>query len=88
MTTNPAAYDNYLKGNYYWYNGATDEANELAVKFYNRATALDPAFAVAFARASIVHSSLYGSHADRSLRRLAMSTEALAKATILDPGIS
>ena len=84
MTTNPAAYDNYLKGNYYWFNGATDEANDLAVQFYNKATALDPRFAVAFARASIVHSSLYGVHQDRSARRLAMSTEALARATALD----
>ena len=59
-TENMEAYDYYLKGNYYWEISDTKEGNEKAIKMYNKAVELDQSFALAYARLSIVHSTLYG----------------------------
>jgi DNA-binding SARP family transcriptional activator/TolB-like protein len=47
-TGNTEAYQNYLKGRYYW-NRRTVADTQRAIEHFNQAIALDPAFALAFA---------------------------------------
>jgi TolB-like protein/DNA-binding winged helix-turn-helix (wHTH) protein/Tfp pilus assembly protein PilF len=45
---NPAAYDLYLKGRFYW-NQRTPDANEESIRYFQQATAQDGNFALAYA---------------------------------------
>jgi TolB-like protein/DNA-binding winged helix-turn-helix (wHTH) protein/Flp pilus assembly protein TadD len=45
---NPEAFDAYLRG-YYFFEGNTDKAAEMAAKYFERATQLDPSYALAWA---------------------------------------
>jgi TolB-like protein/DNA-binding winged helix-turn-helix (wHTH) protein len=44
---NPEAFDAYMQG-YYFFQGNTDKDTEMAVKYYERATQLDPSYALAW----------------------------------------
>jgi len=59
-----------------------------AVAMYERAIALDPRFALAFARLSQTHSEIYWTYADRTAKRLALTRDAAAAAVRLDPGLA
>jgi serine/threonine-protein kinase len=48
QTDNPAAYQLYLKGRYFW-NKRSAEGHQRAIEFFNQAIDLDPAFALAHA---------------------------------------
>jgi TolB-like protein len=87
-TANEEAYEYYLKGNYYWYNTTTIKGNKLAADFYQKATELDPGFAIAYACVSIANSGLYYSGQDRTPERLRKSEEALVKASRLGPDLA
>jgi TolB-like protein/Tfp pilus assembly protein PilF len=54
-TVNPEAYNMYLKGRHFW-NQRTSSAFVLARSYYERAIAIDPAFASAYAGLAAVYS--------------------------------
>jgi TolB-like protein/Tfp pilus assembly protein PilF len=87
-TENLEAYDYYLKGNYYWLNYNTLEGHELAVRMYEKAIELDPEFALAYAKLSIMHSTLYSVLGwDHTPERLEKARIALEKARELSPDL-
>ena len=45
---NPKAFDAYLQG-YYFFHGSTDRDTDMAAKYFERATQLDPSYALAWA---------------------------------------
>jgi tetratricopeptide (TPR) repeat protein len=51
---NPEAFHAYLQGYYFWQRN-TDQDTEMAGKYYERATQLDPSYALAWAGLSRVH---------------------------------
>jgi TolB-like protein len=51
---NPEAFDAYLQG-YYFFGRNTDKDAEMAAKYYERATQLDPSYALAWVGLSRVH---------------------------------
>jgi TolB-like protein/DNA-binding winged helix-turn-helix (wHTH) protein/Tfp pilus assembly protein PilF len=48
QTVNPEAFDAYLQG-YYYFERNTDKDTDMAAKYYERATQLDPSYALAWA---------------------------------------
>ena len=56
-TSNPQAYELLLKGLFYWRRGGT-ENNKKAVEFYEQATAVDPNYALVYAKLSVAYSLL------------------------------
>jgi len=56
-----------------------------AVQMYERAVALDPTFALAFARLSKAHGDIYWANTDRTAKRLALMRTAAETAVRLDP---
>jgi serine/threonine protein kinase len=87
-TSNEEAYEYYLKGNYYWYNIGTARGNRQAAEFYQKATELDPGFAIAHACVSMVNIGMYYTGQDRSPERILNSEGALARASLLAPDIA
>jgi len=61
---NTEAYDYYLRGNEYYRRGLGEGELRIALQFYQKAIDLDPAFALAYARLSIVHTNLYSRYSD------------------------
>jgi len=51
VTTNPSAYEDYLKGRYYW-NQRTPAGVKKSVEFFQQAVEKDPNFALAYAGSS------------------------------------
>jgi TolB-like protein/Tfp pilus assembly protein PilF/predicted Ser/Thr protein kinase len=87
-TDNMKAWEYYQRGNYYWKNYDTVEGNEEAVRMYEKAAQEDPDFALAWARLSIVHSTLASwSETDTLLRKkhLPAAKSTLDKAVSLNP---
>jgi TolB-like protein/Flp pilus assembly protein TadD len=64
LTKNPEAYDAYLKGRALQTRGA--ENRPAAIKCYEEAVRIDPAFALAWARLAEARFRSYGAQADRS----------------------
>ena len=58
-----------------------------AIDMYERAAALDPRFALAFARLSLTHGDVYWSNMDRTAKRLALVRIAAEKAMQLAPDL-
>jgi serine/threonine-protein kinase len=58
-----------------------------AVGMYERASALDPKFALAFARAALTHGDIYWSNIDRTAERLALMRAAAEKSVRLAPDL-
>ena len=56
-TTNPEAYQDYLKGRY-WLNKGTEEGLNKATEYFQQAIAKDPTYALAYSRLSDCYSSL------------------------------
>jgi len=84
-TDNLEAYDYFLKGKHYWNTYATQEGNQKAVDMFTKATELDPDFALAYAWASIVHSTLYGWEPwDHTPERKELAKRTLDQAIALD----
>ena len=85
-TDNMEAYDYFLKGKHFWNTKTTQEGNQKAVDMFDKATELDPDFALAYAWASIVHSVLYSPLSwDHTLARKELAKSTLDKALALDP---
>ncbi len=87
-TGNLEAYNYYLKGKEHEYAGwlnSSDEEFELAVEMLDRATDLDPDFALAYAQKSLIHSRMIFFGTDQTQERLEDAREALDKALELQP---
>ncbi len=87
-TENLEAYDFYLQGREHEENGWAYLDNrefDLAISLLERATELDPDFALAYVRQSYLHSRLYFFSVDRSEERRARSRTAVNRALEIDP---
>ncbi|HVT38391.1 MAG TPA: protein kinase [Gemmatimonadaceae bacterium] len=85
-TSSAAAYTLYLQGEDLFKRAqATDDNGRAAAELLERATALDPSFALAFAKLSMAHSRTYWSGGDRTPARLALATKAAERALALAP---
>jgi serine/threonine-protein kinase len=85
-TRNTEAYDFFLRGQDYLSGSAEQEAElETALSLFDRAVALDPAFALAHARRSFVHLSLYWFRHDHTAARLAEAKSSADLALRLSP---
>jgi TolB-like protein len=85
-TENTEAYDAYLRGlALVASNRETPEAFQGAADFFEKAVALDPKFAVAWARAAIAHSRIYWLGFDRSAVLVEKAKKAAEKARKLQP---
>jgi serine/threonine-protein kinase len=86
-TTDPEAYDFYLRGNDYLgrSNQEADLAN--AARLYQQAVEADPGFAAAYARLARCHTQIYWHYYDRTEGRLTLAQQALDSALRLGPGL-
>jgi tetratricopeptide (TPR) repeat protein len=84
-TENMEAYEYYLRGNEYIGRSYLESDQRIAIRMYEKAVELDPAFALAYAKLSDVHANMYWYHYDRSEERLAMAKETVDKALELNP---
>jgi len=87
-TENLEAYDYYLRGNFYLSRSQIERDSRLALSMFEHAVHLDPKFALAYAKLSIIHSDVYWFHWDRSEERLVKAREAVDKAFKLNPNLS
>jgi serine/threonine-protein kinase len=85
-THDVAAYDSYLRGNALTTRGMTfvPQAREDAARHYERAVALEPGFASAWARLAQAHWRIYLSRDDPTPSRLARARAAAERAFALD----
>jgi serine/threonine-protein kinase len=87
-TRNPEAYDYYLRGQRYLGDGAEQkEELETALSLFDRAVALDSTFALAHARRSFVHASLYWFRIDHTAARLAKAKRSADLSLELNPDL-
>ena len=86
-TRNLDAYDAYLRGKEAIDRGTDAGDFADAVRMYERAVALDPSFAAAFAELSVAHGFIYWLYIDRSAARLARAKEAADRAQRLAPDL-
>lgn len=85
-TGNAAAYTLFLLGVEQFKRAqATDGNGRVAAELFARATALDPSFALAFARLSIAHVHTYWNGGDRTRARLDLATRAAERALAIAP---
>ncbi len=83
QTSNPAAYDAYLRGRTFpgWWH------QEGAIRLFQEAVRLDPNFVLAWAYLSMGQSTGYWVGTDPSPARLAAAKDALDRALALDPNL-
>ena len=84
-TENTQAYDYYLRGNEYYNRSYLEIDSRIAIRMYEKAVELDPTFALAYARLSMIHVRMYWFPYDRSKERLALAKQAVDKAFQLNP---
>jgi eukaryotic-like serine/threonine-protein kinase len=88
-TSNDEAYTLYLRGEQAFRRAqVTNDDGRPAAELFERATALDPSFALAFAKLSLAHSRTYWSGGDRTAARLALATKAAERAVALAPELA
>jgi len=83
-TADRRALEFYLSGRTYE-RMQNDWDPELAARQYGRAVELDPAFALAWARLSIVHNEIYWFRVDGSAARRQLARDAALRAAALEP---
>ncbi len=88
LTSNAEAYDYYLQGVEYENRSPSEADGDIAIQQYERAIALDPAFAAAYARLAVTHARAYWFFYDRTKERVAEARAAAEKALALDPKLS
>lgn len=85
-TRHPGAYDEYLRARYYQSRAESTPPNfNNAVHHYERAVALDPSFALAWAQLAFMHSQVYWFDYDATPERLQRAERAAARAAELQP---
>ena len=87
-STNPRALDFYRRGSEY-FRRSNNRLEDLpyALQLYERATAEDPEFALAWARLGVAHTGLYFYAIDRTPARLELAEKAIQKAFDLVPDL-
>ncbi len=89
-TADMEAYNLYLKAKEYEYGGwlsSNTRDFEQALDMYDKATSLDPDFALAFAEKSLIHSRLYSIGLDGTEDHLAEAKRAVDRAQELEPDL-
>jgi len=89
-TDNLEAYDCYLKGKEHEYKGwsySDDQEFDLAIENLEKATELDPDFALAYVQISLIHSRMYFFGDNRTNERLVKSRAAVDRAFELQPDL-
>ena len=89
-TDNLEAYDYYLKGKEHEYKGwsySDDQEFDLAIENLEKATELDPDFALAYVQISMIHSRMYFFGDNRTTERLVKSRAAVDSALELQPDL-
>jgi TolB-like protein/predicted Ser/Thr protein kinase len=86
-TGNLEAYDFYLRGNEYFNRSWEEPDIAIAAEMYQRAVALDPSFALAWAMLSRAHASLYWEYYDHSDSRKEQARLAVERAQALSPNL-
>ena len=86
-TSNLRAYDFYLRGNDYFGRAGDPGGLRNAEEMYTRATELDPAFALAFARLARSHIWQFQLFSDRTEARLNLARRAADSALALQPDL-
>ncbi len=85
-TNSVPAYEAYLRGIAAEQRGPWRIVDlQDSARAFNEAVQIDPGFAIAWAKLSIIHSSIYWMGRDRTAQRLAEARKALDKAGALDP---
>jgi len=84
---NPAAFDAYLQG-YYFFERNTDKDTEMAGKYYERATQLDPSYALAWVGLSRVRKWQAHRGAIPSAEGFRLAREAVERALALNPNLA
>jgi TolB-like protein/Flp pilus assembly protein TadD/predicted Ser/Thr protein kinase len=88
LTENPQAYDYYLKGREYQERSVARADYEIAIEQFERAIALDPSFAAAYAGLSRAHAGMYWFFYDRTKERVEKSRITAERAVALAPNLS
>ncbi len=89
-TDNLEAYDYYLKGKEHEYKGwsySDDQEFDLAIENLEKATELDPDFALAYVQISLIHSRMHFFGDNRTNERLVKSRAAVDRALELQPDL-
>jgi TolB-like protein/Tfp pilus assembly protein PilF len=86
-TSDPEAYDYYLKGKQYYDRGYTEASLRTAETLFRKALEADPRFALAWAALSQTHDLLFWFYFDRTDARLAQQKDAAERALSLDPNL-
>ncbi len=87
-TSDPEAYDYYLRGNDYLGRGYGRATLQAARELYANAVERDPRFALALARLSLAHMQVYWLGYDRTDARLALARAAADSALALVPDLA
>jgi TolB-like protein len=84
---NPEAFDAYLQG-YYFYQRNTDKDTEMAAKYYERATQLDPSYALAWVGLSRVRNWQANQGLIPAEEGHRLAREAVERALALNPNLA
>jgi TolB-like protein/DNA-binding winged helix-turn-helix (wHTH) protein len=87
QSVNPEAFDAYLKG-YYFFQGNTDKDTDMAAKYFERATQLDPSYALAWVGLSRVHNWQANSGLAPVQEGHRLAREAIERALALNPNLA
>ncbi|MBZ5498055.1 MAG: protein kinase [Acidobacteriia bacterium] len=86
-TGNLEAYELYLRGNQYYEVSDIEPRVRTAIQLYEKAVSLDPGFALAQARLSEAHATLWWFYWDRSQERVSQAKTAADRAMQLQPNL-
>jgi tetratricopeptide (TPR) repeat protein len=84
---NPEAFDAYLQG-YYFFEKDTNKDTEMAAKYYEKATQLDPSYALAWVGLSRVRKWQANVHLIPTDEGYRLAREAVERALALDPNLA
>jgi TolB-like protein/cytochrome c-type biogenesis protein CcmH/NrfG len=84
---NPEAFDAYLQG-YYFFQGNTDKDADMAAKYYERATQLDPSYALAWVGLSRARNWQANVGLIPTMEGQRLAREALERALALNPNLA
>jgi TolB-like protein/Flp pilus assembly protein TadD len=87
QTSNPAAYDLYLRGRYLWHQLSADTTKR-ALEHFQRATTLDSNYALAWAGMAVCFAAAPITGDASSLQVMVPARNALAEATRSDPSLA